>query len=246
MNDKSNSFYKKIRLFFNNLEDIWSYLPKINTSGYPFIVIFFLLALILSMLADFLGWLGLILTLWCIYFFRDPERITPKDDSLVISPADGKILNIIEAESPENIIDKKKIVMKKVSIFMDVFNVHVNRIPVDGKITWLKYVPGVFLNASLDKSHENNERMITKIEAKNKSVFFLVQIAGLIARRIKCDLVENQSVVAGDRFGLIRFGSRVDIYLPQSYNIKVLEGQTVISGETIIGEVFSSNQKKSK
>jgi len=127
---------------------------------------------------------------------------------------------------------------------MNVFNVHVNRIPIAGKVSWLKYIPGTFFNASLDKASENNERMIIKIETTNKFEVYLVQIAGLIARRIKCDLKENQKVNLGERFGIIRFGSRVDLYLPMNSNIKVIEGQTVIAGETILAETTSTTPKK--
>ena len=132
----------------------------------------------------------------------------------------------------------------KVSIFMNVFNVHVNRIPLSGKIVWLKYVPGTFFNASLDKASENNERMIIKIETASKINIYVVQIAGLIARRIKCNLDENQNVSTGERFGIIRFGSRVDLYLPLKANIKVLKGQTTIAGETVIAEIDTVSKLK--
>ena len=244
MNAKSEGFIDKLLKFIKELDFLRDYIPPINSAGYPFIILFFCVSLFISIFSDFLGWVGFILTIWCAYFFRDPERITPDKKNLIISPADGKILSIDEVESPENLVDKKKIIMRKVSVFMDVFNVHVNRIPISGKISWLKYVPGIFLNASLDKSHEDNERMITKIEVNKNLNIYVVQIAGLIARRIKCDLVENQSVEVGDRFGLIRFGSRVDVYFPISYEIKVLKGQTVLSGETILAEPSQVNTGK--
>ena len=235
MNDNKQS--SRFENFLKDLDSLKKYLPPINKAGYPFIVIFVLLALILSTFSDFLGWIGIILSIWCVYFFRDPERITPKGDTLLISPADGKILSVTTSKSPENLLDKKQKEMKKISIFMDVFNVHVNRIPISGKVVWLKYVPGTFLNASLDKASEDNERMIIKIEISKDHYIYVVQIAGLIARRIKCDLTENQQVKSGDRFGIIRFGSRVDIYMPEEFKVNVFEGQTSISGETILANI---------
>ena len=145
--------------------------------------------------------------------------MTPDIENIVVSPADGKIVKVGMAKSPDNLMDKEPLQMMKVSIFMNVFNVHVNRIPVSGKVVWLKYIPGTFLNASLDKSSENNERMIAKIQLEKNQFIYVVQIAGLVARRIKCDLTENQLVKAGERFGIIRFGSRLDVYLPKDFNV---------------------------
>ncbi len=241
--NKPPDFFEKLGKLYNELEHFKKFLPSINRAGYPFIIIFVLVWLLLSIFSDFLGWLGIVLTVWCIYFFRDPERVTPKKNDILTSPADGKILSIGKAKSPKNLSDEDSKEMIKISIFMDIFNVHVNRIPVSGKVVWLKYVPGVFLNASMDKSSEDNERMISKIEISKGQDVFLVQIAGLIARRIKCDLVENQSVKKDERFGIIRFGSRVDVFFPTSFNIKVLEGQTVIAGETVIAEFTTSRSK---
>ena len=240
MKEKKQSNLKNI---LNQLEDLKSFLPRINTAGYPLIILFALIALILSLLSDFLGWIGFILTLWCVYFFRDPERVLPERKNILISPADGKVLFAGSSKSPENLSDNKQQDLNKVSIFMNVFNVHVNRIPISGKVIWLKYVPGTFLNASLDKSSEDNERMIVKIEVSKGVFIYVVQIAGLIARRIKCDLTENESVTMGQRYGLIRFGSRVDVYFPKNFNILVNKGQTSISGETILADF---NLTKSK
>jgi len=240
MNEKKQSNLKNI---LNQLEDLRSFLPPINTAGYPFIILFALVALILSLLSDFLGWIGFILTLWCVYFFRDPERVLPEKKNILISPADGKVLFAGPSKSPENLSDHKQQDLNKISIFMNVFNVHVNRIPISGKVIWLKYVPGTFLNASLDKSSEDNERMIVKIEVSKGVFIYVVQIAGLIARRIKCDLTENESVTIGQRYGIIRFGSRVDVYFPKNFNILVNKGQTSISGETILADF---NLTKSK
>ena len=240
MNEKKQSSFESL---INQLENLKDFLPPINSAGYPFIIIFAVVAFILSLISDFLGWIGFILTLWCVYFFRDPERVTPKKTNVLISPADGKIVFSGLSKSPENLSDNKQLDLNKVSIFMNVFDVHVNRIPISGKVIWLKYVPGTFLNASLDKSSENNERMIVKVEVSKGVFIYVVQIAGLIARRIKCDLTENESVTMGQRYGLIRFGSRVDVYFPKNFNILVNKGQTSISGETIIADF---NLTKSK
>ena len=237
MNEKKPFSFKNIA---NQLEDLKNFIPPINTAGYPFIILFAFFALILSLISDFLGWIGFILTLWCVYFFRDPERVTPEKKNIIISPADGKILFAGPSKAPENLSDNKQQDLNKVSIFMNIFNVHVNRIPISGKVIWLKYVPGTFLNASLDKSSENNERMIVKIEVSKGVFIYVVQIAGLIARRIKCDLTENESVTMGQRYGLIRFGSRVDVYFPKDFNILVNKGQTSISGETILADSNST------
>ena len=153
------------------------------------------------------------------------------------------MVKVESAKSPETLKDKQSTIMTKISVFMNVFNVHVNRVPVSGKVVWLKYIPGTFINASLDKSSENNERMIAKIEVEKNVFIFVVQIAGLIARRIKCDLTENQIVKVGERFGIIRFGSRLDIYIPKNFNVKVKEGQLAISGETILADFKSSKSK---
>ena len=194
----------------------------------------------LNVLSDFLGWTGIFLSIWCVYFFRDPERVIPEKKNIIISPADGKILFAGPSKAPENLSDNNQRDLKKVSVFMNIFNVHVNRIPISGKVIWLKYVPGTFLNASLDKSSEDNERMIVKIEVSKGIFIYVVQIAGLIARRIKCDLTENESVTIGQRYGLIRFGSRVDVYFPKDFNVLVNKGQTSISGETILADSNST------
>ena len=244
--NKNKDFFDNFGDFLKEAESIKEYIPSIHKSGYPFIFIFFLLTIIVSLFSDFLGWLGIILSLWCIYFFRDPQRVISKRENILVSPADGKILSITDEKSPENLSADKSEEMKKISIFMNVFNVHVNRIPYSGKVVWLKYVPGAFFNASLDKSSNDNERMISKIEIKKNKFIYVVQIAGLIARRIKCDLEENQNVKIGEKFGIIRFGSRVDVYLPKNLSIDVLEGQTAIAGETIIAKIDDSSIKEIK
>lgn len=227
---------EKLNKILNTIDGLKKFIPPIHPAGFPFIIIFIVAALILSVISDFLGWVGFILTIWCTYFFRDPERVKPDKNNILLSPADGKILFVGKSKSPDNLSDNQSKEMQKISIFMNVFDVHINRIPISGKISWLKYVPGTFLNASLDKSSEDNERMIIKIEYSKNKYVYVVQIAGLIARRIKCDLSENQSVTIGDRFGLIRFGSRVDLYFPNDCDPLVSEGQTSISGETILAD----------
>ena len=242
---QKKDFFDKLRDFFNEADFFSKTSFIVNKAGYPFIGLFIFFTLVFFSFSDFLGWVGFVLSIWCVYFFRDPERITPADKNFFISPADGKILKILETVAPGTLNDNIKQKLKKVSIFMNVFNVHVNRIPMSGKIVWLKYVPGSFFNASLDKASENNERMIIKIEVSKNNYIYVVQIAGLIARRIKCDLNENQNVNVGERFGIIRFGSRVDLYLPLNSPIKVMEGQTVIGGETIIAQMKNIlNSKK--
>lgn len=213
----------------------------IHKEGYIFIIIFALITFILGSFSSFLGWMGSLCTIWCAFFFRNPERITPVGDNLVISGADGVVQKIVEVEPPKELKLGKE-PMIRISVFLNIFNVHVNRVPVSGKILALKYFPGKFFNASLDKASIHNERQSVLIEAQNKTKIAFVQIAGLIARRIVCDLEEDQAVSAGQRYGLIRFGSRMDVYLPLNTTIEVAEGQTCIAGETIIADL---NKKKS-
>ncbi len=214
----------------------------IHKEGYIFILIFAVITFILSSVSANLGpigsalpWLGSIMTIWCAYFFRDPQRVTPIGDDLVISAADGVVQKIITTEPPAELGLKEK-QMLRISVFLNVFNVHVNRVPADGKIISLNYHAGKFFNASLDKASIHNERQSVLMETKSGHKIGFVQIAGLIARRIVCDLEEASEVKAGERFGLIRFGSRVDIYLPVDTVLKVSEGQTCVGGETIIAD----------
>lgn len=232
---------ENVKLFLKDIEALKTLLVPIHKTGYPFIIIFGLISLIIGSFSDLFGWVGLILTIWCVYFFRDPIRITPKIKNVCFAPADGKVLPIkLTSPPPESGFNYK---MNRVSVFMNVFNVHVNRIPVDGKIVKLSYVPGAYINASLDKASENNERMIINLEIEKNMNVVIVQIAGLIARRIKCDLREGQIVKAGEKFGIIRFGSRVDLYLPEHFDISVLEGQTMVGGETYFAHCKSKNQQ---
>lgn len=213
-----------------------SFLVPINRAGWPFIGVFAGASVILSWYAEPLGWVGAILTLWCIYFFRDPDRVTPTRQGLVLSPADGVVQLVDEAPPPPE-LDMGSAPRTRIAVFMNIFDVHVNRIPCDGRITALSYRPGRFFNASLDKASEFNERQSIRLTLDEGPDIAFVQIAGLIARRIICELTEGQSVRAGGRFGLIRFGSRVDIYLPDGVSPLVAVGQQAVAGETVIADL---------
>jgi phosphatidylserine decarboxylase len=208
----------------------------IHKEGYIFIAIFAIITFLLSSFSSNLGWMGVIATIWCAYFFRNPERVTPVGDNLVISGADGIVQSIAETAPPAE-LGLSTDPMIRVSVFLNIFNVHVNRVPISGKILALKYFPGKFFNASLDKASIHNERQSVLMETANKTKVIFVQIAGLIARRIVCDLEEEQEVLAGQRYGIIRFGSRVDVYLPLNTTLEVTVGQTCIGGETIIADL---------
>ena len=211
---------------------------RIHRQGWPFIGIFAAVALVLFFAAKPLGWVGAILTAWCAYFFRDPERVTPARPGLVVSPADG-LVQAIEPAAPPPELGMDPAPRQRVSIFMNVFDVHVNRVPADGTVAAVVYHPGKFLNASLDKASEHNERNAVRLRLADGRELAVVQIAGLIARRIKCDIAANQPVRAGRRFGIIRFGSRVDVYLPPGVNALVAEGQRAIGGETVLADLMS-------
>ncbi len=205
----------------------------IHREGYVFIVSFAVITFLLATFSSILGYIGLVSTIWCIYFFRNPDRFTPVDDDLVVSPADGVIQKITESIPPQELgLGDQE--MLRISIFLNIFNVHVNRIPASGKILSLHYNPGKFFNASLDKASIYNERQSVLMETKNGYKIAFVQIAGLIARRILCDLEEDVEVKIGERYGIIRFGSRADVYLPIKTAICVTEGQIAVGGETII------------
>ena len=210
-------------------------LVPIHRAGWPFIAIFAVAAILLNTVSEALGLVGVVLTLWCIYFFRDPDRVTPTRDDLIISPADGVVQLIDQAAPPEELEmgDAKR---WRVCVFMNVFNVHVNRIPIAGTLSRLSYRPGKFLNASLDKASEFNERQSLALTLEDGRDIAFVQIAGLIARRILCEVREGQTMKTGERFGMIRFGSRVDVYLPEGVEPLVSVGQTSVAGETVIAD----------
>ena len=208
--------------------------PKIHTEGYKFIVIAVFITIIFLLINNFLGLIGILLSVWVYYFFRDPERTIIGDDSYLVSPADGEVIKVEEVDGPKELgLENKK--FKKISIFMNVFDCHVNRTPCSGIVEDILYKPGKFLNASLDKANEDNERNYYKIKDKHGNDIVVVQIAGLVARRIVCETNKNQELKQGDRIGMIRFGSRADVYY-ENYEPLVKVGQTAISGETLLAK----------
>ncbi len=207
--------------------------PKIHKEGYKFLAISIIATFVVSLFSKFLGFVLIILTVWVYYFFRDPERYPINDESYLVSPADGLITDVSERSGPEE-LRLENTTYTRVSIFMNVFNCHVNRIPTNGKIEEIYYKPGKFLNASLDKASEENERNFYKIKSnKNNEEIIIVQIAGLIARRIVCEAEQGQELKQGDRIGMIRFGSRVDLYF-KNKKVLVKLGQNVVAGESLI------------
>ena len=206
--------------------------PRLHKEGYRFLAIAGVITFILLLISKSLGIISFLLTIWVYYFFRDPERFPINDENYLLSPADGVVSQVIEVNGPQELnLENKK--FTRVSIFMNVFNCHVNRIPASGKITQIAYKAGKFLNASLDKASDENERNFIKIKNTQGDEMALVQIAGLIARRILCDVTENDEAKQGEKFGIIRFGSRVDLYF-ENYKILVKKGQKTVSGETIL------------
>ena len=218
------------------IASIRSQVAPVNAEGYPFIGTFALASLVLMWLWSPLGWLGVLATLWCAYFFRDPPRVTPLRDGLVIAPADGRVSRVINAVPPPELALGDKPV-PRVSIFMSVFDCHVNRSPVTGRIERMAYRPGAFVNADLDKASEDNERNCLTIATAGGAQIGVVQIAGLVARRIVSFVREGSNIGAGERIGMIRFGSRVDVYLPEGTRALVAEGQTAIAGETVLADL---------
>lgn len=210
-------------------------LVPIHPAGWPFILGFALITAVLAALEELLLFPGLVLTLWCVYFFRNPVRVTPQRDDLVIAPADGRVLSVQELPAPAEMeLPEGRYV--RVAIFMNVFDVHVNRAPMAGKVMDKFHFPGVFVNASLDKASEMNERLGLVLKTETGKSIGVVQIAGLVARRILCDVSEGDSLKAGAEYGIIRFGSRVDIWLPKPVRVLALPGQRSIAGETVIAD----------
>jgi phosphatidylserine decarboxylase len=215
-------------------DSIRGQIPPLHPEGYPFIGAFALASLILFWIWSPLGWIGTILTVWCALFFRDPKRVTPQGEGIVVAPADGRVSLIAQASPPPELgLGDRP--LPRVSIFMSVFNCHVNRSPVAGRIERIVYRPGKFINAELDKASEDNERNSLVIATPGGRIG-VVQIAGLVARRIVSFVREGQSLAAGERFGLIRFGSRLDVYLPEGAKPLVSEGQTAVAGETVLAD----------
>ncbi len=212
--------------------------PNINNEGWRFISIFAAITALLAIIWLPLGVIGLVLTIWCYYFFRDPDRVTPQIKDVVVSPADGVVQMITRVTGPEELGLNNK-TFNRISIFMSVFNVHVNRAPATGKILRLAYIKGKFFNATLDKASKDNERQLLAMRTECGKEIAFVQIAGLIARRIVCFAKEGQTYQAGERFGLIRFGSRLDVYLPTDIEPQVCIGQTMVAGETVLANLKS-------
>jgi phosphatidylserine decarboxylase len=213
-------------------------LAPIHPDGWRFIAIFAGLTALLFAIAAPLGWLGVVATLWCLYFFRDPWRVTPLRNGLVIAPADGLVVSLGPAAPPEE-LGMGDALMMRIGIFLNVLDVHINRVPMSGRIVKLAYHRGKFFNASLDKASEENERMAIRLASREGDEIAVVQIAGLVARRIVCTLGAGQEVVAGQRFGLIRFGSRTDVYIPLAWAALAVPGQRVLGGETVIADSHS-------
>ncbi len=208
--------------------------PKIHAEGYKFLIIAGIITIIFYSFSNFLGLIGLVLTIWVYYFFRDPDRVIIEDNNYLVSPADGEILKVEEVDGPKELgLENKK--FNKISVFMNVFDCHVNRTPCAGKIEEILYKPGKFVNASLDKASEDNERNYFKIKDTDNNDIVVVQIAGLVARRIVCESNKDQELKQGDRIGMIRFGSRADVYY-ENYKPLVKVGQKAISGETLLAK----------
>ena len=208
--------------------------PKIHKEGYKFLAISIIATFFFSLISKTLGLIFILITIWIYYFFRDPERVIIGDDSYLVSPADGEVIKVEEVDGPKELgLENKK--FKKISVFMNVFDCHVNRTPCSGKIEEILYKPGKFLNASLDKASEDNERNYFKIKDNHNNDIVVVQIAGLVARRIVCESSKAQDLKQGDRIGMIRFGSRADVYY-ENYEPLVKVGQKAISGETLLAK----------
>ena len=218
---------------------IRSVMVPIHRAGWPIIGVFAVVAALLFLVAEPLGWFGVVLTAWCVYFFRDPDRVTPVRSGLIVSPADGRVQMIVPASPPAE-LGLPDQAWTRVSIFLNVFDVHVNRVPADGTLERVEYRAGTFVNASLDKASEDNERSAVSLRLADGRYVAFVQIAGLVARRIICHAFPGQIVRAGERYGMIRFGSRADVFLPAGVSPLVVVGQKAIAGETVLADLDSS------
>ncbi len=221
-----------------------TFIKPMHPEGIRFVAIFAAITVVLFLFSDVFGWIGVILTIWCYYFFRDPKRITPTRAGLVVSPADG-IVSLIEKAVPPEELGMASDALTRVSVFMNVFNCHVNRAPVGGEIKAIAYRPGKFFNASLDKASVDNERNSLCIQLEDGRQIAVVQIAGLVARRIVSFKEPGQTLQTGERFGLIRFGSRLDVYLPEGVQPMVSVGQSMVAGETVLADFQSSEEARS-
>ncbi|ETA53877.1 phosphatidylserine decarboxylase [Ponticoccus alexandrii] len=221
-----------------------TFLKPMHPEGRRFVAIFAAVTAALFLLSSVLGWMGVGLTIWCYYFFRDPARVTPIRDGLIVSPADG-VVSLIEKAVPPSELGMTDQPLTRVSVFMSVFNCHVNRAPVAGRISAIAYRPGKFFNASLDKASADNERNSLCIDMADGRQIAVVQIAGLVARRIVCFSAQGDTLATGERFGLIRFGSRLDVYLPDGVPPLVSLGQTMVAGETVLADLTSDEPARS-
>ena len=214
-------------------------LHPIHPDGWKFIAVFIIVTLALFLLWQPLGWLGAIASAWCIYFFRDPPRVTPQRAGLVVAPADGLVVSVGPGTPPAE-LELGDQPMTKIGTFLNVFDVHINRMPIAGTVERTRYHKGQFLNASLDKASDLNERMAIRLTTTEGASIGVVQIAGLVARRIVCEAKADRRYETGERFGLIRFGSRTDLYLPASWSVQVMVGQRMVGGETVVADAFSA------
>ncbi|WP_102108398.1 phosphatidylserine decarboxylase [Oceaniglobus roseus] len=220
-----------------------TFVKPMHPEGRRFVAIFAAIALVLFLLWEPLGWLGVGATVWCYYFFRDPVRVTPTRPGLIVSPADG-VVSLIEPAVPPAELNMGETALTRVSVFMNVFNCHVNRTPVAGRVETVAYRPGKFFNASLDKASKDNERNSLCLEIADGRRIAVVQIAGLVARRIVCFTAADAVLATGERFGLIRFGSRVDVYLPEGVAPLVVVGQAMVAGETVLADLTSDEARR--
>jgi phosphatidylserine decarboxylase len=221
-----------------------TFIKPMHREGIKFVLIFALITIGLFFISDWLGWAGVGLTIWCYYFFRDPQRTTPTRDGLLVSPADG-IISLIEKAVPPDELGMSPEALTRVSVFMNVFNCHVNRAPIAGDVVSIAYRAGKYFNASLDKASSDNERNSLALKIADGRQIAVVQIAGLVARRIVCFVKTSQVMRTGERFGLIRFGSRVDVYLPEGVHPLVSVGQSMVAGETVIADLTADEAARS-
>lgn len=220
-----------------------TFLKPMHPEGYRFVAIFAAIAFVLFWIWEPLGWVGVGLTVWCYYFFRDPKRSVPLAPGVIVSPADG-VVSLIEPAVPPAELGMGPEALTRISVFMNVFNCHVNRAPIEGRVAAIAYRPGKFLNASLDKASADNERNSLCIELSDGRKIAVVQIAGLVARRIVCFVQQGKALNTGERFGLIRFGSRLDVYLPDGVHPMVALGQTMVAGETVLADLGSTAPRR--
>lgn len=227
-----------------SLKRMLDLVPPLHPAGWPFVAVFAIVTAILALVSSVLGWIGVFLTAWCLYFFRNPKRVTPLKDGLVVAPADGLVVKVEDAPYPAELekVEKAKS-GSRISIFLNVFDVHVNRIPIEGKVEEVVYRPGKFVNASLDKASVDNERSTTLIRLSDDRFVAVTQIAGLVARRIINEAKKGKKFKTGEVFGLIRFGSRVDVTLPAGVTPQVIKGQRMIAGETVLADLNAKNDK---